>query len=148
MESWLTLHEYPHPQVKAGNRLPTKVEIINAIEMTGSFRAQDVDRKEFFAISREPAPGGEYEVRIGCSDWERLNISGNASITMHGNFEVELTLLEILSHRCGQLLLYPDTGDPCVVVEPGMDVGTVFALWKEAIKRIDAWQYFFGRMNY
>jgi hypothetical protein len=67
---------------------------------------------------------------------------------MHGDFEVELELLAILSRRCGQLLLYPDTGNPAVIVLPGMDVGRAFKLWEAALEQEDSWEYFYSRMGY
>jgi hypothetical protein len=33
-----------------------------------------------------------------------------------------LLLPQTMTERCGQLVLYPDTGDPPVVVEPNDDV--------------------------
>jgi hypothetical protein len=61
---------------------------------------------------------------------------------------VELQLLEILSHDCGQLLLYPDTGAPAVIVEPGLDVKRVGSLWEASLKQDDCWAYFYERIGH
>lgn len=148
MAQWLKEQGYPHPIVRASNRFPAKEEIQQAIAKTGSLEVQDAEAREFFAVKKGTERGKGYETRVGCSDWDRLGQSSKDSITMHGSFRAELLIVEMLSHRCGQLLLYPDTGDPAVIVEPGMDVDRVFRLWKEATARADSWEHFFANAGY
>jgi hypothetical protein len=149
METWLHQKGYPHPTVSPGNRFPAKQEIIEAIRNSGSLEVEDADAREFFAVKKESrASSRDYEIRIGCDDWDRLGETTTDSITMHGYFKVELLLLEILSHKCGQLLIYPDTGDPAVIVEPRMDVERVYQFWQDAIRQPDSWQHFFGNIRH
>jgi hypothetical protein len=99
-----------------------------------------------FVVAIDAAPSKAYEIRIDCFDG--LGGSDSDAIRMHGSFQTELKLLEILSHTCGQLVLYPDTGDPAVVVEPGMDVEKVYRLWTKAIGQLGSWEYFYRHMGY
>jgi len=150
MKTWLAARGYPHPNVKPRNRFPTRQELFDAIEASGTLETEgfdfDDDEEEFFAVEIGTPRSKGYEIRIQCFDG--LGESSNDAITMHGNIRTELTLLELLSHTCGQLLLYPDTGDPAVVVEPGMDVARVYSLWTNANRQLDPWEYFYRNMGY
>jgi hypothetical protein len=148
METWLREKEYPHPEAVPHNRFPTKQEIFDAIVSTGTLEVECAEQVDFFAV-RKGIEGRGYEIRIGCSKWDRLGASDTDSITMHGGFfKTELVILEILSHKCGQLLLYPDTGSPAVIVQPGMDAEKTDRLWHEAHNQEDSWAYFYQNMEY
>jgi hypothetical protein len=148
METWLREKGYPHPKAKPHNRFPTKQEIFDAIVNTGTLEVQCAEQVDFFAVRKGTGDRG-YEIRIGCSNWDSLGTSETDSFTMHGgSFRTELIVLEILSHKCGQLLLYPDTGCPAVIAQPGMDVEKTDQLWHEAHNQEDSWAYFFTNMGY
>jgi hypothetical protein len=148
-EIWLRDRGYPHPVPQPGNRFPTKQEVLDAIVSTGTLQVDQDDEREFFAVKKGAEPGGGYEIRIGCSDWEALGESPRDSITMHGgSMTVELMLLEMLSHKCGQLLLYPDTGAPAIIVQPGMNAEGIAELWKESCEQSDPWKYFYEEAGY
>lgn len=146
MEAWLSEQEYPHPRIGPLNRFPTKEEIFEAVMATGTLEVQCADEVDFFVVERGTKPNGAYQIRIGCSNWDQLGTSENDSFTMHGFFKTELELLKILSHKCGQLLLYPDTGSPAVIVHPGMDVEMIEKLWDESHDQQDPWRYFYERI--
>ena len=148
METSLRDNRFPHPAPSPGNRFPTKQEVIDAIARSGTLRVEEEEADEFFAVWRAPRVAGEYATRIRCNDWDRLGEKETDSIAMHGDFRAELILIEILSHTCGQLVLYPDTGCPAVIVEPGMEVERVAALWHDALEQSDCWAYFYERMGY
>jgi hypothetical protein len=57
-------------------------------------------------------------------------------------------LLERLSRRCGQLVVYPESGAPAVIVEYGMDIETVYNLWSASLKHDDAGRFFFDNEGY
>jgi hypothetical protein len=148
MEVWLRERRYPFPRATPHNRIPTKQEIIDAIESTGTHEVECAGERDFFAV-RKGAVGRGYEIRIGCSNWKRLGASATDSFTMHGGFfKTELVVLEILPHKCGQLLLYPDTGSPAVIIQPGMDVERTDRIWHEAHQEDDSWTYFYENMGY
>ncbi|MGE5195680.1 MAG: hypothetical protein ACM3U2_24575 [Deltaproteobacteria bacterium] len=149
METSLRQEQYPHPVPSPRNRFPTKQEVIDAIARSGVLRVEEEEADEFFAVWKSSRVGGEYATRISCCpDWNRLGKRDTDSITMHGDFRAELILVEIPSHKCGQLVLHPDTGCPAVIVEPGMDVERVAALWDDAVEQRDSWAYFYARMGY
>jgi hypothetical protein len=148
MEAWLNEQGYPAPRVSPQNRFPTKQEILEAVVSVGTLELQDSDADEFFVIKKGTKVGGGYQIRIGCSDWGALGSSDTGSITMNGYLVTELTLLEILSRDCGQLLLYPDTGAPAVIVQPGMDAEKISELWNDAYDRQDSWEYFYAGSGY
>jgi hypothetical protein len=149
MASWLKERGYSCPAVAAMNRFPRKEEVIRAIESTGRLTVENGDRKEFFAVKKGTKPGGGYEIRIHCSNWARVGESDTDSIMMHGaNMTVQLILLEILSHICGQLLIYPDTGAPAIIVEPRMDTERIARLWEDSLKQHDCWDYFYRNVGH
>jgi hypothetical protein len=147
MEAWLEKQGFPHPKANPQNRFPTKKELFGAVAETGALEVQFAEKREFFAVKKGTKPGGGYEIRIGCRDWDRLGAAATDSITMHGYFQVELLLLEILSRECGQLLLYPDTGAPAVIVHSGMDTGKVYEAWTDSLKQRDCWDYFYRNIG-
>jgi hypothetical protein len=148
-DKWLLDRGYPHPIANPGSRFPTKQEVIDAILSIGTLRVERAEEKEFFAVNMESNANGVYEIRIGCSDWDSLGQSDKDSITMHGGcIGLELMLLEVLSHRCGQLLLHPDTGAPAIIVQPDMDSKGIAWLWKEACKQSNPWKYFYEKVRY
>jgi hypothetical protein len=66
---------------------------------------------------------------------------------MHGGFfKTELLLVKILSRKCGQLLVYPDTGSPAVIVEPDMDIHRTEKVWQESHDLPDPRKYFYEKM--
>jgi hypothetical protein len=143
METWLNEQGFPHPKSSPANRFPTKQEIFDAVARTGSLQVESAEQGEFFVVKKGAKCGGGYEIRIGCVNWDQLGAKDTDSITMHGYFKTELLLLELLSHKCGQLLLYPDTGDPAVIVHPDMDTEMIYKAWVECTKRPDSWECFY-----
>ncbi len=147
MEAWLEERGWPHPKARSSNRLPTRQETIDAIAATGVFDAEVSDDAHVFVVRKDEQRSGAYETRIEFSNREPLADSPPA-LTMHGSFEAELLLLELLAHSCGQLILCPDTGSPAVVVEPGMNTGEVFRLWRDAVQQQDPWAHFYRNLGY
>lgn len=148
MEADLEEKGYAHPKVGPGNRFPTKQEVFDAISGSGALEVSDAEEYEFFAQLKGTGRGGAYKIRIGCADWDRLGQADTDSITMHGEFDTEVALLESLSHQCGQLVLYPDTGCPAVIIEPGLDVERICRLWHESVNEDDSWDYFYRNAGY
>lgn len=168
---WLRGEGCSVPAVLPGNRYPTKEEVVAAVEAEGLQRTVNVE--EIMVLPPLDAPssieaqthalrfmevsGGEvvqsavrpplsYLVLIHCFDWDELNVNKTTSITMRGNFPLELFLVRRLTERCGQLVLYPDTGDPPVVVESGDDIGRTASVWLEAVNEEISWAEFYQRI--
>ena len=159
------------PVARQGNRYPNLQEVVAAVEAEGfpvvvegeyvmvlpppdappdvQIPAHVVKFVEFRnrQVVDAPRPPLSYLVQIHSFRWEELNINEKASITMRGNFPLELFLVRRLAERCGQLLLYPDTGDPPVVVEAGDDVGRMASLWLESVNAGDSWSGFYERLR-
>lgn len=171
IEQWLRGEGCSVPAVLPGNRYPTKEEVVAAVEAEGLQAL--VDGEDIMVLPPPGAPssieaqthtlrymeisGGEvvesagrprlnYLVRIHSYRWDELNVNETASITMRGNFPLELFLVRRLTERCGQLVLYPDTGDPPVVVEPDDDIGRTASVWLEAVNDEILWAEFYQRI--
>ena len=142
--SELRERRYHVPPVWSGNRFPTKFEIIQAILSIGEFDVKGAEQEEFFVVKKDASARDAYEISVSSFHWDSLGQSKSASITVSGGtLGLKLLLLEVLSHNCGQLVLHPESGDPAVVVFPGMDIQHIEALWREARRHPDAWGKFF-----
>ena len=170
VHTWLRGEGCSVPPVRPGNRYPTKEEVTAAVEAQG---LQAVVQGE--SIDVVPAPESPATVKKmtklvefwDCVDgrlvergsplarlvtihsfhWDELNVEEKASITMRGNFPLELFIVRELTDRCGQLVVYPDTGDPPVIVEPGDDIGRKASIWVEQVKTDDSWAEFYRRVG-
>src|SRR5262249_14268431 len=92
--AWLRGQGYSHPPVRPGNRVPTQAEIDRAAHAIGI---------------RPNAPLLIDGVGVG------------DSFRVRGDLVLELRLLRKLSEDTGQLWVYPDCGDPAMVVDSGTD---------------------------
>lgn len=171
IEQWLRGEGCCVPTVLPGNRYPTMQEVVAAVEAEGLQAL--VNGEDIMVLPPRDAPssieaqthtlrymevsGGEvvesavrspvsYLVLIHSYRWDELNVNETASITMRGNFPLELFLVRRLTERCGQLVLYPDTGDPPVVIESGDDVGRIASVWLEAVSDQISWAEFYRRI--
>ena len=142
LEAWLRAEDYACPRARAGNRFPSKSEFLAAIDGLGEFTVWDREQNEFFA-TRARDPGGGYVLNVD-SRWDAVG-TGKFYLAIRGDLTVELAVLERLSGLCGQLVLYPDTGSPCVIVAQGTDIERLAAVWGEAHSQPDPWGYFFGK---
>ena len=136
IENWLRTEGCNVPIARPGNRYPTMPEVVAAVEaeglrvlvddeyimvllppeappvvqaMTHLVKFMETrDRQVVESASSQPL---SYLVRIHSFRWEELNVNDKACTTMRGNFPLELFLVRNLTERCGQLVLYPDTGE-------------------------------------
>jgi hypothetical protein len=81
------------------------------------------------------------------SSWEDETWNGLGYFTMKGDWEKELLVAIALTARCGQLLIYPDTGAVAVIVDSRDDPSTVTRLLDEAANEPDECQAF-HRLRY
>jgi hypothetical protein len=156
------------PAYRPGNRYPTKQEVIAAVEAEG-LRA--IVKEEYIDVVPPPdAPAVIQEmtrevrswkgvegklvedraplkrlVSIHCFAWNEREESQSKSITMQGNFPLELFLVWRLTQCCGQLVLYPDSGVPPIVVEPADDIGRAARIWTQTESGI-SWPEFYRRL--
>ena len=73
-----------------------------------------------------PADPTHYMLLITGFAWEHaVAVPRDGTFTMRGSIEVEAAVLTTVCRRCGQLLLYPDTGAPPVVVDAARDAQRV-----------------------
>lgn len=168
---WLGDEGCSVPKARQGNRWPTMEEVVQAIESEQLIA--EVDRDCIYVLPPKDAPVALQEmtrtvkfmevqdgqvvesphraplnrlILIECHNWEELNVDPRRSITMRGNFPLELFLAQELTKCCGQLVLYPDTGDPPVVLEPGSDAGVLASAWLESVEAGESWADYYGRI--
>lgn len=118
--SWLAEQALPHPAVRSGNRLPTEAEVTAACATLG-FGPDSPLRVEF---SR--ANPGDFVIR--------------------GDLLLELRLLRLLCVSCGQLWLYPDTGEPAIVVDCALVPERTDIEYTRALAADDSWAAFHRSM--
>lgn len=116
---WLGRQGYPHPPVRAGNRLPTWAEVARVVEALGL--PNDAP------LAAEMSQDGE-------------------TLKMRGELLLELGLLRGLCAACGQLWLYPDCGSPAIVVDATILPGAVAEAWHASLDAEDCWQAFHQRV--
>ena len=172
MENWLRGEGCDVPPARSGSRHPSKQEVLEAVQSQGLGTVdqgetiyvtpppdapsvlEEMTRKVKFvefsdgqAVESPGRPPLSYLVLINCFAWAKLNLDEKKSDTMPRNFPLELFLVHDLTRHCGQLALYPDTGDVPVVVEPESDVGRMATVWLEVVKEQTSWAEFYRRVN-
>jgi hypothetical protein len=122
--AWLTEQGYPHPSPRAENRLPSTSEIKWAMAELGI----DTDEPlividDFDGNDDEFVPAEYFKIK--------------------GSRLVEIQLLTKLCERCGQLWLYPDTGEPSIVLDARMRPESILILHRESLDEDDPWAAFY-----
>lgn len=115
---WLQEQGLPHPAARQVNRLPTEAEVAKAL---GALRL---------------TPRSSLQV-------EFPGAVPNC-FTIRGDLVLELRLLRLLCEACGQLWLYPDTGDPAIVVDSTLLPERTDAEYQRALAAEDSWGAFHG----
>jgi hypothetical protein len=122
---WLSSQGLPHPPVRSGNRLPSTAEVLSAW--------QHVDVQQL--------------VLIDGYDWDDDNFVPNLAIfKLKGDRLVALRVLVVLCERCGQLWMYPDTGEPAIVVDSIVDPEQTLRVHAKAGAMENSWKIFYEQM--
>jgi hypothetical protein len=121
---WLDNEQLPHPPLLRGNRMPTTREISDAVALLG-----DVSQSLQIDL-----------------DFRDLDCVPGECIRIRGEIVTELRLLRCLAESCGQLWMYPDTGEIAVIVDVSIDPITAGRLWREAVEGNYDWPYFYRQM--
>jgi hypothetical protein len=122
--SWLSAQRLPHPQPRPGNRLPRTKEVIAARKSFDPAQLLLID--DFTWADDEYIPSGHFKVK--------------------GDLLVELHVLVRLSQACGQLWMYPDTGQPAIVVEAALDPELTYKVYRECANEENSWEHFHQKM--
>ena len=157
------------PPVNAGNRWPTREEVVAAIEAEGLLAVREHDA----IIVRPPAdapevvdqllrrvvqvqwdqagvvyPVGEYSylVAFECQDWERLGLENIGLFIRGQNWPLEVFLGHRLAQTCGQLVLYNTGGGVPLVISPDSDPGRLASLWLEADPSPDGCRWLYEQL--
>jgi hypothetical protein len=117
----------PCPAINAGNRPPTAAEVTTASEQLRDLLEQHPIAVECFDSD---------------FDWERPDSVATTLCVLgdwHGHWHLLLALAEI----CGQLMYWPGSGAPGLILEPGMDPQVIDDAYREAVERDNSWEYLF-----
>jgi hypothetical protein len=148
---WLDERGHPRPAVCEGNRLPTPSEVLAVLgEIPDSELEVKVGDPYVFLCPEGSGRNGPYWLRSQAparSSWEDETWDALGYFTVRGGWERELLVVIALTARCGQLLIYPDTGAVAVIVDSQDDPSTVTHLLDEAANEPDEWQAF-HRLRY
>jgi hypothetical protein len=145
IKDWLDERHYPCPVPREANRLPCTAEIKWALEQLNGVRLQ--------------YPAGLDELTVSASDsglllfclhgfrWEDDSHVPDGSFQIRSMSEHQCSLLASLSSRCGQLLMWPDSGAPAVIFEPDINVQMLYRSWCLATRQDDnQWGFFFEQV--
>jgi hypothetical protein len=144
--AWLQANGYSCPVVKAGNRLPRPAEILvvlgeiphRALEVWGPYLFVSVQGWEGYWLTLEAPPQGSW----ADESWE-----SDGFFTIKGGVESELGVGIALAGRCGQLVIYPDSGATAIIVDADDDASEVVRLLARAEAEPDDW-FAFHRLRY
>jgi hypothetical protein len=123
--NWLDEQDLPHPAVFPGNRLPSAAEVVAA------WRRFDCGQR----------------LLIDNFNWDDESFVPDHAFKLRGDRLVALRILVKLAEQCGQLWMYPDTGEPAIIVDSALDPERACELHEEAAKAQDSWQIFYRRMH-
>lgn len=118
---WLDGEGLSHPQLMPTNRMPSTREIKDAVSTVGELPDDLQIDLDFDNVDHVPE---------GC-------------FKMRGNVVAELRILRQLADSCGQLWMYPDTGEIAIIVDVTIDPDVVASVWHDASDRDHDWHYFY-----
>jgi hypothetical protein len=122
--SWLAEQGCEAPAVAGPSRLPTAAEVMRA------WAEFDTDQ----------------ELLIDDFDWDSPESVPDQAFKLRGSRLVALKVLVRLSGACGQFWLYPDTGEPAIVVSPTLDAERADRLHEESRDHDDSWRFFYNSL--
>lgn len=137
-EQWLTQQGYSHPAVQPANRLLATGDLKWAL---ATYPSLTFDGRFTFGRYIHEQGNDAYVLCIEGFDWNDDMAQPGECFKVRGDPLWEFTLLVKLCQRCGQLLLYPDTGSPAVILNATNDPEQIHTLWREAYTRDDGWLY-------
>jgi hypothetical protein len=135
----------PHPKLRAKNQMPTTADLRWALDSLerASYDRWPYDEDGELVVQDEEADNW---IRIDGFDWTKPNSIPGDSFTVYGRGTLTLAILIKLCERCGQLFLYPDSGEPPIILDASMDANEVNSLHQEANEYEDSWSFFFEEM--
>ncbi len=142
-DEWLTQQGYPHPAVRPGNRLPTFDDIDWAL---AAYPELEIEPRWSSDDSRSVVEKNQigYALYFEHLNWKTHMAEPESDfMTVRGSRHWEFALLIKLGERCGQLVLYPDTGEPAVILDSDSDLRRIDQEWSEASSRPDPWAYLY-----
>jgi hypothetical protein len=151
MRSWLEQQGYPYPGIRSGYRLPTTGD------MKWAFRQLDDSPIDYprlgpnmwssldFVAPRVSA----YAETIDHFYWDDdLAEPWNETFTFrHGAGLLGMTLIVTLCQRCGQFMLYHDSGYPAIILDKDDDPHVAHELRERAGTQPDSWTWLFQQRH-
>ena len=117
---WLSGENLPHPHPSV-SRMPTTQQIVAAWE--------SLDNSEL--------------VLIDGFEWDDSTYTPDGRFRMRGDRIVQLQILKSVCKYCGQLWLYPDTGEPAIIVDETIDPGNVCQFHQQCSQYENSWERFY-----
>jgi hypothetical protein len=122
LSDWFEVEGCQYPQMKASNRLPTTRDVIEAMRRLGHDQEADYLFDDL--------------------DWNDPTRIPESGFKARGDRKKVLHILKELSRECGQLCLYPDTGEAPIIVDPDSDVDRLLQIHISTSDEEDSWQQF------
>jgi hypothetical protein len=135
-----------HPGVRRGNRMPTTGDLRWAVDALDNATYDVSPRPDDDEWSVQEA-NEEYWIRIGGFDWAKpTSIPGESFVIYGGTSRLGIAIVIKLAERCGQLVIWPDSGDPPIIVDGDDDATIVADCYHEFLEQSDEWETYFERM--
>jgi hypothetical protein len=64
-----------------------------------------------------------------------------AYIALRYSRDWEIAIAAKLCQRCGQLVIYPDSGASAIILDENSDIEHYVYVWKQSWKQDDDWRY-------
>ena len=124
--SWLASQGWPHPPARGENRDATTGDIVWALKETGYDESPPV-------------------ILIDGIDWNITHFVPTDGFTIRGDRLAAIRVLQKLAEKCGQIWLYPDTGEPAIIVDESTDPDSIFCLHVTCQSVEDSWEEFYRK---
>ncbi len=137
--AWLAAQKLPHPPVKVENRDATPEDVMWALRETGHDTAPHETTEDIERALRET---GYDTSPLNSTGWVEWKFTPAGGFTARGDRLAAIRVLRKLAERCGQIWLYPDTGEPPIVIDESTDPDSIFRLHLSCSSAEDPWREF------
>jgi len=132
---WLGQQGYPCPLALPDNREPTTDDILWALSHYPTLRI--IIDPPYLRASEDAL---SYVLQIEGFDWNKPTAVPKY-FAMRGDAFWEIALITTRSQRCGQLVIFPDTGASSLVLDAASDPDYYAAVWTQSFAEDDDWMY-------
>jgi hypothetical protein len=134
------------PDPRPDNRMPTTADLrwaVDALDNATYDCGPRNDDEEWCVQEVDEA----YWIRIAGFDWSKPNSTPGESFFIYGGTsQLGIAIVIKLAERCGQLIIWPDSGAPPIIVDGDDDAKSTYETYVEFGAEADDWEPYFEQM--